>query len=395
MLGFATLTAALSGPGQTVGVSVFIDHFIADLGLSRSQVATAYLIGTMLGALSLPTVGKWVDRVGARTAITSIGLGFAGALVVMSGVNSFITLAAGFTLIRFLGQGSLSLASTVAVTHWFERNRGLAIGIFATLTGALMGLTPVLLNTAIETTTWRVAWLLAAGFILITVVPIGRFGIVSYPSDIGEVPDGHVATSGRPQLPGGAASTRHEALRTPHFWIVVAASASVAMLSTALNFHQISLLGEAGMTAATAALMFLPQVIGSSIAGVSFGALTDRISARWLVPATMTLLAGALVLAAGVAPGWRVLVYATVLGLAGGSTRSVSAALLPKWFGTAHIGSIQGVSIFTGVAASALGPVVFAIGREALGDYTATSLTWAILPTVVAVTAMVVLREQG
>ena len=174
ILAFATLTAALTGPGQTVGVSVFIDHIIEDLSLTRSQVSTAYLIGTMLGALSLPTVGRWVDRVGARPAITTIGAGFAVALVAMSGVGGFVTLAIGFTFIRFLGQGSLSLASTVAVTHWFERRRGLAIGIYATFTSMLMGLTPVGLNFVIESSTWRTAWIVAGVFIALTVVPIGR-----------------------------------------------------------------------------------------------------------------------------------------------------------------------------------------------------------------------------
>ena len=56
ILGLATITSVLTGPGQTIGVSVFIDHFVTDLGLSRSQVSTAYLIGTLSGAALLPRV---------------------------------------------------------------------------------------------------------------------------------------------------------------------------------------------------------------------------------------------------------------------------------------------------------------------------------------------------
>jgi MFS family permease len=396
ILAFATLTAALTGPGQTVGVSVFIDHIIEDLSLTRSQVSSAYLIGTMLGALSLPTVGRWVDKVGARPAITAIGAGFAIALVGMSGVGGFVTLAVGFTFIRFLGQGSLSLASTVAVTHWFERRRGLAIGIYATFTSMLMGLTPVGLNFVIENSTWRTAWVVAGIFIALTVIPIGRFGIISYPADIGEVPDGHVevAKQSSNPVPRTRSYTRTEASRTWRFWVLLAGSASAGMLATALNFHQISLLGEAGMSSGTAALMFLPQVVGSSVAALVFGALTDRISARVLMPLTMIFLAGALLLAGVVAPGWIVIVYALTLGLAGGSTRSVTAALLPKWFGVQHIGSIQGLMTFAGVAASALGPVAFSLGRDWLGDYTATSFAWAALPAAVAVVAALSVGPQ-
>ena len=189
----ATITAAMTGPGQTIGVSVFVDPLIEDLSLTRSQVSTAYLIGTLLGALALPSVGHWVDRLGARRAMTFIGLGFGAGLTVMSGVGGFVTLAIGFTLIRWLGQGSLSLVSTVAVTHWFERRRGVVFGVMMTAVSALMALTPVLLNLAIEAYSWRTAWLLAAAAVWLVVVPIGYFGIVDRPAHVGQHVDGDPA----------------------------------------------------------------------------------------------------------------------------------------------------------------------------------------------------------
>lgn len=396
IVGFATVTAALTGPGQTIGVSVFIDHLIADLALSRSEVATAYLIGTLLGGVSLPAVGRWIDRIGVRYAITAIGSAFGIALVAMSGVGGFVTLAAGFTFIRLLGQGSLSLASTVAVTHWFEQRRGLAIGVFATLTGALMGLTPVLLNLAIEWTSWRTAWIIAGAVILVIVVPIGWFGMISYPADIGEVPDGrrHHGESATARDAPTRSWTRPEAMRTARFWVLLGMSVTVGMLATALAFHQISLLGEAGLSAGAAALMFLPQVVGSSVASLGFGVLTDRLSARWLIPLSLTFLTAALLLARVVTPGWLVVVYAVSLGFAGGSSRSVGAALLPKWFGVLHIGSIQGFMTFAGVAASALGPVAFSLGRARFGEYGTTAMIYATLPVVVAAAAVLLIRPR-
>lgn len=396
MLAFATVTAALTGPGQTIGVSVFIDHIIEDLGLTRSQVSTAYLVGTMLGAITLPSVGRWIDRIGVRPAITGIGAGFGAALIAMSGVSSFITLAAGFTFIRLLGQGSLSLASTLTVTHWFERRRGFALGLYATSSGALMSLTPVLLNLVIDAYSWRTAWILAGVGVFLLVVPIARWGIISYPSDVGQVPDGAATdlTEERLDAPRPSA-TRAEALRSVAFWVLLAASASNGMLSTALNFHQISLLGEAGMSSTEAALMFLPQVVGTSIAGIAFGALTDRVSARWLVPITMLFLAGALVLASLVTPGWLVISYAVCLGLANGSGRAVTAAYLPKWFGVGHIGSIQGFMTFAGVAASAIGPIAFSLGLDWFGGYGPTSLSYATIPLAVAIAAVALIRRRN
>ena len=116
----ATITAAMSGPGQTIGVSVFVDPIIDALELTRSEVSMAYLVGTLAGASALVLVGRWIDRVGARRAMTWIGLAFGAALLFMSGVQGLVTLVLGFTLIRWLGQGSLLLVSTLAITPWLN-----------------------------------------------------------------------------------------------------------------------------------------------------------------------------------------------------------------------------------------------------------------------------------
>jgi MFS family permease len=388
ILVLAIITGGLTGPGQTIGVSVFVDHFISDLGISRSGVSTAYLIGTLVAALALPRIGQKVDQVGVRRAMTVIGAGFGVALVGMAGVQGFVTLIIGFVLIRMLGQGSLSLVSTVAVTLWFEKRRGTVLGVFATGTAVLMALVPVGLSLAIESLGWRIAWLIAAIVIWITVIPIARLGMVDRPSDVGQVPDGpNLKESRPPKERTEDSTTRREALRTKRFWVLLAASATVGMLSTALNFHQISLLTDAGLTATEAAIMFLPQVIGAGAAGVFFGYLADRLTGRWLIPMPMALLAASLLIAANLSPGPAVVVYAIVLGAAGGAMRSVAATLLPRWFGVLHIGAIQGTAAFVNIAATALGPVSFSVARAATGGYGGAATWFALMPLLAGIVA--------
>ena len=388
ILGLAIITGGLTGPGQTIGVSVFVDQFISDLGMSRSEVSTAYLIGTLIAALGLPLIGQRVDRVGVRRAMTVIGVAFGVALVGMAGVQGFVALAIGFVAIRLLGQGSLMLVSTVVVTLWFEKRRGTVLGIFSTGTAIVMALVPVGLSLVIEGYGWRVAWLTSAVMIWLVVVPIARFGMIDRPSDIGQVPDGPNPKKMEPskeQTRGSA--TRAEALRTKRFWSLLAASATVGMLVTALNFHQISLLGDAGLTATEAAVMFLPQVIGAAAAGLLFGYLSDRLTGRELIPMAMGLLIISLVLAASLTPGVAVVLYAVSLGAAGGAIRSVSATLLPRWFGVRHIGEIQGTASFIDVASTALGPVVFALARDATGGYSGAATWFIIMPLLAGIVA--------
>jgi len=388
ILALASITAALTGPGQTIGVSVFVDHFITDLGISRSQVATAYLVGTLVAALGLPLVGRYIDRVGVRRSMTAIGFAFGVALVAMAGVQGLVALTVGFFAIRLTGQGSLSLVSTVSVTHWFNRKRGTALGIFSTATGIMMALVPVGLNLVIEAYSWRVAWIASAIVIWIVVIPIARVGMINYPSDVHQFPDGI-----EPMAPDETASvdhpsaTRAEALRTPRFWIVVGASAAVGLLSTALNFHQISMLTAAGLTATEAAVMFLPQVIGAAVSGLFFGFLADRLTGRSLIPIVMALLTASLLLTLTLSPGAAVILYAISLGAAGGASRTVTATLLPRWFGVTHIGAIQGTASLINVGSTALGPVLLAVARDATGGYGTAAASLAVIPIVIGLIA--------
>jgi MFS family permease len=386
----ATITAAMTGPGQTIGVSVFVDPIIEALDLTRSQVSTAYLIGTMLGALALPSVGRWVDRFGARRSMTAVGLAFGAGLTVMSGVRGFVTLAIGFTLIRWLGQGSLSLVSTVAVTHWFERRRGTVFGVMMTAVSALMALTPVLLNLAIEAYSWRTAWLLAAAAVWLIVVPIGWFGIVDKPSDVGQYVDSDPAPAGHDEPVPDTSHSRREAVGEVRFWLLTSTVATTSLLATALNFHAISILGEAGLSSTEAATMFLPQVGGAIVAGLIVGALADRIPVRFLLTTAMALLAAALLLINIVEPGWQVVLYAVTLGAAGGAQRPLAATVLPRWFGLANIGAIQGISTFVGVGASALGPVALSLIRNWTGGYIEATMLLAIIPVLIGLTALTV-----
>ncbi len=396
MLIIAVITTILTGPGQTIGVSVFIDPMVAGLGISRSAVSGAYLVGTLIGASAMPFFGRFVDRRGVRLAQTVVGVAFAVALLSMAGVRNTLWLAAGFAGIRMMGQGALSMIATVTVSLWFERRRGVAMGVLATVGGAGIVAVPLLLDAVISATSWRVAWLVAAVTILATVVPLARFGLVDRPADVGQLPDGRPPTPPVTPEPGGGPGsgpgeaavepagsgsyTRAEALRTRQFWMLAMVSTVTGMLITGLNFHQVDLLSEAGLSSGQAAAMFLPQILGSSVTGIVIGYVIDRVGVRLVPAVAMALLSGVHLLGASMQPGPLVFAYAVSLGATGGATRAAVATMLPGYFGTNHIGAISGVMTVTGVAGSAIGPVTLALAEQRLGSYQAANLALLVLP---------------
>ena len=168
----------------------------------------------------------------------------------------------------------------------------------------------------------------------------------------------------------------------------MAASSTVGLLVTALNFHQISMLRDAGLTTTEAAVMFLPQVIGAAVAGLFFGLLSDRMTGKSLIPIVMALLTVSLLLTLTLAPGTAVIIYAISLGAAGGASRTVTATLLPRWFGVGHIGAIQGTASLISVGSTALGPVLLAVTTDMTSDYGVAAAWLSVIPIAIGLIAL-------
>jgi cyanate permease len=178
------------------------------------------------------------------------------------------------------------------------------------------------------------------------------------------------------------------ALRTPFFWVVTAGIAAVGLLATAVNFHQVSLLGERGMSAAEAAANFLPQTAANLVGTLVMGVLADRVRSQLLVVASMLLLAGALLAGTLVTPGLLAIGFGLLIGTAGGAMRTIEAATFPRHFGTTHIGAIRGVVTAVSVGATAFGPLLFATLHDATGTYTPALLLSIPLPVTIAIAAL-------
>jgi MFS family permease len=388
MVVVAAIALAATAPGQTTGISAFIDPVSAGLGLSRSAISTFYLIGTLAGAASMPLIGRALDRFGTRATMATIGLVFGGVLVGLSRVTGPVGLTAGFVGVRMAGQGALSLTATTAVAVWFTRRRGLAIGLVSAIGAAGISLAPVGLESLISAHGWRTTWLAEGLAVWAIVLPLALFGVRNRPADLGQQPDGRRSHEDPPidTVPG---RTLDQAMRTPFFWVVLVGVAVAGLLTTAVGFHQIDLLGERGLSPTEAAANFVPQTIASLLATLAVGALLDRVNSRWLTAGCMLTLAGGLVWGTVVTRGWSAIGFGMALGAAGGVIRTLEAGTFPRYFGTAHLGAIRGAVHAVAVGATAFGPVAFALVHAATGGYTLALLGGAALPLLVALAALV------
>ncbi|WP_346619081.1 MFS transporter [Blastococcus montanus] len=388
MVAVSAVALAATAPGQTAAISAFIDPMTEGLGISRSAISTAYLIGTLVGAAAMPLVGRALDRFGTRATMAAIGAVFGGVLISLALVSSLLGLTAGFVGVRMAGQGALGLTATTAVAVWFTRRRGLAVGLVSAVGAAGISLAPVGLEALISATSWRTAWIVEGLAVWAIVLPLALFGVRNSPADLGQHPDGPTPAGHRP-APSPVGMTLAQARRTGFFWVVLAGVAVAGMLGTAVAFHQIDLLGERGLSATEAAANFLPQTAAALLATLAVGALADRISPRWLTAGCMVALAGGLAWGTVVDPGWSAVGFGFLLGGSAGAIRTLEAAAFPRYFGTTHLGAIRGVVAAVSVGSTAFGPLAFALVHDATDGYGAALLVSAGLPLLVGAAALV------
>jgi len=154
-----TLGVIMSVPGQTIGVSTFTDSLLDALNISRDTLSLAYMCGTITSSLILTKAGKLYDRYGVRPIAITASLGLGVALLYMSNVDkiiafftqksvsitaTFLAVLFGFLMMRFFGQGVLTLASRTMMMKWFDAKRGFAMGFANVFTALLFSLAPVL-----------------------------------------------------------------------------------------------------------------------------------------------------------------------------------------------------------------------------------------------------------
>ncbi|NCN27815.1 MFS transporter [bacterium] len=384
-----TLGIIMSVPGQTMGVSVYTDSLIEALGIDRTRLSLVYMLGTIGSALLLPFAGRILDKVGARVLAGTATLALAGFLTLLgispyaisflhkfSGVSqewvAMLVIFSCFLGIRHFGQGQLTMASRTMMGLWFERKRGLMLGLSGVFVAFGFGIAPLALNKLIESFGWSHSLLVLASLSIGMSIFAWLFFRRS-PEHCGLVIDGGILDKEAPALDKPLVDqksfTAKQAKATYTFWVFNFAMVGQALLITAVTFHISNIARYNGIDSAHAFSIFLPLSIVSICADLGGGFLSDRVPLKYLL-ATKQL--GLILGLGGVAflntkLGFGLTAFG--LGLSSGLFALLHGAAWPKLFGRAHLGSISGAVMSWIVLGSAVGPYIFSLGQEGEGNY--------------------------
>lgn len=386
VLFFGSIGVLASIPGQTVGVSVFTDPVKDALGLSRNQFSNAYMIGTLLSAFFVSRAGVWFDKYGARYVAFFATLLLAFSLVLCSfSVNisqaisallnietwliPFVVITILFFLIRFSGQGVLTMSSRNMIMMWFDKNRGKVNSISSIGVSLGFSASPILMNKLIDDNGWEVSWQLLALSLFVFSICILQF-YRNKPEDFGMKPDGFASEKKVVKVHVVEQNlTLQEAKKTRAFWVIGLILAFNSFFSTGFTFHVVSIFGSQDYTKSQAIAVFLPISIIAISVSTLCNILSDYIKHKIYI--LFMIFSGVLASFGLMFLSKSIGIYMLIcgLGVLGGLFSVVNAVTWPRYYGRKYLGSITGKVMSFLVIASAIAPSLFSYCFTTLGSY--------------------------
>jgi MFS family permease len=169
-LGISVLITSIGGVGMWSFV-VALPTVQADFGILRAEASVAYTLLMFGFAIGSVAAGKLADRFGIRPTLMlgacSLGLGYIGSSL----APSLPFFAAGHLLIG-LGTATGFGPLIADLTYWFERRRGIAVGICSSgnyLAGAVW---PPLIQPFIASDGWRATHFAIGIICMATLLPL-------------------------------------------------------------------------------------------------------------------------------------------------------------------------------------------------------------------------------
>ncbi|MDQ3917363.1 MAG: MFS transporter [Acidobacteriota bacterium] len=373
---WVVLTAAVglclgAGPLTVFAFGVFFAPLTHDFLAGRAAVSFAFTLHNLTSSFSAPLVGRLMDRFGARRVILPLTTAF--GLILLSGralAGSIFYFYLFYAALGVVSPGTSPVAYGLVVSRWFDRRRGLALGLVMLGVGVGAIIIPPAAQRLIAAFGWRSAYALLGCAVLLIALPVVGIFLREDPAQLGLTPDGGEQPAEHLQVePGSEGLSWHEIRHTPSFWLMLFIFFLVGASVHACVIHMPALLSDRGMGAGDAAL-------GSSVVGAAL--LTGRCGTGYLLDrffaprVAIVLFLGA---AAGMALLWLggagavALVAAFLVGLGMGAEADIIAYLISRYFGLRAFGTAYGFGFGTFTLAGAVGAFLMGAGYDVTHSY--------------------------
>lgn len=329
--------------------SLFAAPVSRELGASRTQVLLASSLYTLAIAVFSPMVGAQMEK-GRLKPVLVFGALLAGFGFIAMGAVSGLYMFYAMYIVIGIGLAFAGPAIHTALPAlWFDKRRGLAVGIVNGGAGLGAIVAPAIVMYFSAHYSWRIAYAVLGVLTMAILIPLALFVVRTRPQDMGLLPDG--AAPEEPRDAGGGARreavglTRAEALRTPAFWILAASLFFLGFTQIGVLQNQASHLASIDFDMAVAAGALGVIGLMSTVSKIGYGWVVDKIGfKRTVVLGNLPLIAGVLMLSFA-RPGYSsayMYVYALLFGIGLGAWVPVASVAIGRVLGVKFFGSIWG-----------------------------------------------------
>ncbi len=259
------------GPGAMNSIAVFLNPISADFGWMRSQTSLAYLAGSIaMGAGSIG-MGYLADRYSARPVVIMGAIVLGSVFLLMAHQQALWQMYFFYVLLGGLGVSSFDAPLLAYVGSWFQRNKGLAMGVAMALRSLGQGLVPFVAGYLITIYGWRGAYMAVGLFGLVVLVPIAL--LLRKPPAVQEGSAGNATGRRQGPVPPAAQPIAPERFVA---WIGAAAVFCCIAMATVM-VHVVALAQDRGLGAESAGGILLVIFIVAFFGRIAYGKLSDMI----------------------------------------------------------------------------------------------------------------------
>lgn len=276
----------LAAQGLRYSFGAFMNPWEMEFSASRGMVSAISFISFAVFAISQPIIGRFIDQFGVKR-IFVVSIILLGITTLLSYYATAIwQLFLLYGIISSLGFGGASgVTASLAVTKWFHKKQGLALGLVEAGFGAGQMLVVSSSLFLIEKFGWRMTDLVLGGILLLFIFPIITIFLKSDPADLGMLPFGldkktadqpvHNAEKTKPTM------ERKSYLKHRGFWLLVIPYFICGFTTTGLmDTHLIPFSQTCGfsvaVTGAAVSLLAAFNTGGTVIAGILADKLNNR-----------------------------------------------------------------------------------------------------------------------
>ncbi|WP_440981688.1 MFS transporter [Shinella sumterensis] len=291
MVAATTFLTMLATAGAMGSAGVMIQPLHQEFGWDIADISSAMAVRLVLFGLLGPFAAAFMNHFGIRQVVAAALSLIMGGIVLSFFMTAVWQLLLLWGVVIGVGTGmtALVLGATVA-TRWFSKRRGLVVGLMtaSNATGQLVFLP--LLAALTEAYGWRTALTLSVA-VIATAMVLVLLLMRDHPADVGLPAYGETAVVAPPRQDHKLGATLLAPLVTlksvsgnPVFWVLFG-TFFVCGLSTngLIQTHWISICGDFGMAAVTAASTLAVIGVFDFFGTVFAGWLSDRYDNRVLL----------------------------------------------------------------------------------------------------------------